>query len=283
MRRCGRAAGTGPGGGCGVSATIPTPSSRSRIGPGADRRRRRPASHRGAHPALGVPLAVRALRDRPPRRRAAGRRGRRARLRDGVAADQLPRASWSVGSSWFRAGRHGSASATRCCSATCSGRRQPLPARPGWPGAAGEPAGDSSSPARRSGAGYAGTCMTGWVRRWPRFGSGSRRLATWPPTIPSGPTSCSARPSEHVAAIVADVRRLVHGLRPPALDEFGLAGAVDQLARRLSGADGGARISVLADHDLAFRGGRGGGVPDRFGALANVVRPCAGIAVHRPL
>jgi signal transduction histidine kinase len=38
---------------------------------------------------------------------------------------------------------------------------------------------------------------------------------------------------EDVAAALADVRRLVHDLRPPALDDVGLAGAVSQLAERL--------------------------------------------------
>jgi signal transduction histidine kinase len=36
-----------------------------------------------------------------------------------------------------------------------------------------------------------------------------------------------------VAAVLADVRRLVHDLRPPALDELGLVRAIEQLARRL--------------------------------------------------
>ncbi|MHC1562743.1 sensor histidine kinase [Actinomycetospora sp. C-140] len=38
-----------------------------------------------------------------------------------------------------------------------------------------------------------------------------------------------------VGALLADVRRLVHDLRPPALDELGLAGALRAQARRLSG------------------------------------------------
>jgi len=38
---------------------------------------------------------------------------------------------------------------------------------------------------------------------------------------------------EDVSAALADVRRLVHDLRPPALDDVGLAGAVGQLAERL--------------------------------------------------
>ena len=37
-----------------------------------------------------------------------------------------------------------------------------------------------------------------------------------------------------IQATVLDVRRVVEGLRPPALDELGLAGAVDELAHRLT-------------------------------------------------
>jgi signal transduction histidine kinase len=40
-----------------------------------------------------------------------------------------------------------------------------------------------------------------------------------------------------VAGVLADVRRLVHDLRPPALDELGLVRAIDQLTRRLEGPD----------------------------------------------
>ncbi|MFC4783489.1 sensor histidine kinase [Nocardioides sp. MAHUQ-72] len=46
-----------------------------------------------------------------------------------------------------------------------------------------------------------------------------------------------AATSEHVQEVVADVRRLVHDLRPPALDDLGLVGALRQQAERLS-ADG---------------------------------------------
>ena len=40
-----------------------------------------------------------------------------------------------------------------------------------------------------------------------------------------------------IGALLADVRRLVHDLRPPALDELGLLGALRTQARRLSGDD----------------------------------------------
>ena len=46
-----------------------------------------------------------------------------------------------------------------------------------------------------------------------------------------------------IQATVLDVRRVVQGLRPPALDELGLAGAVVDLAARL-GQDTGTRIEV---------------------------------------
>jgi signal transduction histidine kinase len=50
-----------------------------------------------------------------------------------------------------------------------------------------------------------------------------------------------------VRAALADVRRLVDGLRPPALDELGLLGAIEQQAARLEGGGGpatGTRIIV---------------------------------------
>lgn len=54
-------------------------------------------------------------------------------------------------------------------------------------------------------------------------------------------------------ATVDDIRRLVHDLRPPALDEQGLVGALEEQARRLSGlndAGHALRIEVSAEPDL---------------------------------
>jgi signal transduction histidine kinase len=48
-----------------------------------------------------------------------------------------------------------------------------------------------------------------------------------------------------VAAALADVRRLVHDLRPPALDELGLVRAIEQQAERFR--LGGLSVSVDAD------------------------------------
>ena len=48
-----------------------------------------------------------------------------------------------------------------------------------------------------------------------------------------------------VQDVVADVRRLVHDLRPPALDDRGLVGALTQHAQRLSGH--GVEIAVVAE------------------------------------
>ena len=39
----------------------------------------------------------------------------------------------------------------------------------------------------------------------------------------------------HIQTTVSDVRRVVEGLRPPALDELGLTGAIKQLANRMAG------------------------------------------------
>jgi signal transduction histidine kinase len=50
--------------------------------------------------------------------------------------------------------------------------------------------------------------------------------------------------SEEIRATVTDVRRLVEGLRPPALDELGLTGAWEQAVRRLTDGSG---VEVLVD------------------------------------
>ena len=87
----------------------------------------------------------------------------------------------------------------------------------------------------------------------------ARLLVDRDPRRPS--PSCEAT-SDHVQDVVADVRRLVHDLRPPALDDRGLVGALRQQAERLSST--GLVVRVEAD-DLgrAARRGRGRGVPHR--------------------
>lgn len=53
-----------------------------------------------------------------------------------------------------------------------------------------------------------------------------------------------------IGAALADVRRLVYNLRPPALDDLGLAGALQLLAAQYGGTDGaapGLRVSAAAD------------------------------------
>jgi signal transduction histidine kinase len=54
-----------------------------------------------------------------------------------------------------------------------------------------------------------------------------------------------AATSDHVQEVVADVRRLVHDLRPPALDDRGLVGALQQQAEEL--ATDGLSVAVEAD------------------------------------
>jgi signal transduction histidine kinase len=55
---------------------------------------------------------------------------------------------------------------------------------------------------------------------------------------------------DDVAAALADVRRLVHDLRPPALDDLGLTGAVRQQAERVLPASVGAAVTAVDDGDL---------------------------------
>jgi two-component system, NarL family, sensor kinase len=54
----------------------------------------------------------------------------------------------------------------------------------------------------------------------------------------------SAELGTQIRAAIADVRRLVYGLRPPALDELGLVGAVRQFARQLAD-----QVEIVVDAD----------------------------------
>ena len=84
---------------------------------------------------------------------------------------------------------------------------------------------------------------------------------------------------DEIRVALADVRRLVDGLRPPALDELGLLGAIGQQAARL---DGGSRASLHGrdprgerprDHAGASGRGRGRRLQDRpVEAMTNAVR-----------
>jgi signal transduction histidine kinase len=49
-----------------------------------------------------------------------------------------------------------------------------------------------------------------------------------------------------VQTTLADIRRLVDGLRPPALDELGLLGAIEQQAARLDGSTGAGQAPVIS-------------------------------------
>ena len=62
---------------------------------------------------------------------------------------------------------------------------------------------------------------------------------------PKGASAIISSLSTHVQDVVADVRRLVHDLRPPALDDRGLVGALSQQAEAIS-ASGDLRVSVSA-------------------------------------
>ena len=83
--------------------------------------------------------------------------------------------------------------------------------------------------------------------------------------------------TDHVKEVVADVRRLVHDLRPPALDDRGLVGALSQLAESLDlsvevtadGVDAGLPAAVeVAAYRIAAE------------SLNNVARHAGATAVH---
>jgi signal transduction histidine kinase len=57
-------------------------------------------------------------------------------------------------------------------------------------------------------------------------------------------TELSAELGNQIRAAITDVRRLVYGLRPPALDELGLVGAMREVARQLAD-----RVEIAVDAD----------------------------------
>jgi signal transduction histidine kinase len=67
-------------------------------------------------------------------------------------------------------------------------------------------------------------------------------------TDPAGARRLLGELGDDVRVALADIRRLVDGLRPPALDELGLVGAIEQQARRLETGGGpyGARVIAVA-------------------------------------
>ena len=236
---------------------------RARLHPRDDRRGRRAARRgrrRGGH---RVRRRLRQRRGRPQRRRAAGRDPRRAPGRDPDPADHLPRRRGRpAGAAGPRAAQPALAAATRSCSATWSGRPRPRPAPAGWPTSSRRAASGWSSPARRSAAGSAATCTTASARRSAAWSSSSSRPGCWSTATPTAANDHIAATSHHVQEVVADVRRLVHDLRPPALDDRGLVGALRPagraaLDRRAARCGRGRRPRRPA------RGGRGRGVPDR--------------------
>jgi signal transduction histidine kinase len=70
------------------------------------------------------------------------------------------------------------------------------------------------------------------------------------PNDPQAADQLLAAVRAEVAAAIDDIRRLVYGLRPPALDELGLIGALRQHIARLDGSAGGLAVQVDAPDDL---------------------------------
>ena len=85
----------------------------------------------------------------------------------------------------------------------------------------------------------------------PVLGGVAMRLDAAGNAVDSDPTTARrlvAQSRAEITEALADVRRLVHGLRPPALDDLGLRAAVDQQVERVRGDD--LDVAVEAD-DLA--------------------------------
>src|SRR4029453_15155110 len=95
-------------------------------------------------------------------------------------------------------------------------------------------------PARRSAVGCDATCTTGWDPRSPGYPWGSARVCD-SSTVPA-PASRRTRPAplltrlaDEVDGVVHEIKRIVRGLRPTALDQLGLVGAVAEFTRKLDG------------------------------------------------
>jgi len=70
------------------------------------------------------------------------------------------------------------------------------------------------------------------------------------PTNPAGAAALAQQLEQDIRATVGEIRRLIHGLRPPALDELGLAGAVrDRVAQlmRRQGVEPAQGLQVLVE------------------------------------
>ena len=88
-----------------------------------------------------------------------------------------------------------------------------------------------SSYAKKSVAGSAATYTTAWGRRLLASRSRSTRCTTSPPPTERA-NALLASATEQTQAMIGDVRRLIYGLRPPALDELGLVESLRGIASR---------------------------------------------------
>ena len=99
----------------------------------------------------------------------------------------------------------------------------------------------------------------------PTLGGVGLRLAAAGNAVDSDPVRAKeliATSRADLTTAVQEVRRLVHGLRPPALDDLGLLAAVEQQAEAARA--GGLRVAVEPRARRRSAGGGGGrGVPDR--------------------
>ncbi len=106
---------------------------------------------------------------------------------------------------------------------------------------------DSSRPGRRSAGGCGETCTTGWGLRSPASRSAWTRSRRTTGQDPEAAAALAEQLKREVHASLADVRRLVEDLRPPALDQLGLVGAVLQHGQRLTERDPGLEVAVVAN------------------------------------
>ena len=150
-------------------------------------------------------------------------------------------------------------------------RRAAARRRGGDPAAAAQPGrrprARRSVPARRSAAGCAATCTTSSARRWPASAWASTPPAAVPGATPPAPTGSSARCRTRCGRCVAEIRKIIEGLRPPVAGRARPAGRPAPARRRDRRAQPGPadRRRGRPSPRRPARRRRGGGLADRPG------------------
>ena len=176
-------------------------------------------------------LGDRVLAAAAVRRRAdLGGCGRRNRQSRHAAAVGVPlERRWRTGRRPRRCGpgpRRGSEPGIAPCSSSWLDTPGPRSRPPNSPMPSTHPGNSWSPPGQRNAVDSDATCTMAWARRWPGWHWGWRSSTGLLVTDPCSAKLLIADLKAEATNSVTDVRRVVYGPRPPALDEFGLVRAI---------------------------------------------------------